>query len=142
MQNHMREKIALSIITWCLLLTACNKQAAGGYKIISYSLAKSGPLTAEEFAHAETVQPTFTILYKGVKITAICQDYYGKHVGCDQLKTNVGRTVPETQMGKGPWAGDDSLYYNPYGLSHSCTEVSAPNGDCEFLEVTARQSQP
>jgi hypothetical protein len=114
-------KSSIIALLLMFLLIGCRKGTEDGYKIIGYSQPPSDEL------------PTFTILHNGVKITAKCQNYYGNHIGCDQLATKVGTTIPLEQMGT-LVGGSTTLYYKP---NRGCEAH-----DCEFLQVIGRQSLP
>ena len=100
-------------------LTACSSYTpANGYKVLRYSQ----PLNHD--------QAEFTILHGSVRITAQCADYYGKHIGCEQLKGLVGKVIPENQFYFTP--EHRMMDYKPNG--------SCGDGDCEFLLVSKVES--
>jgi hypothetical protein len=107
-----------TLLTACLLVvTGCTK--SDGYKIVSYVQPPNEG------------QPTFTIIHQGVTITAVCQDYYGSHVGCDQLRRQVGNIIPNGQM---RFLSVYTVEYQPNGTDQTCNET------CEFMSVTEQRS--
>jgi hypothetical protein len=79
----------------------------GGYKIESYSIRETKTVVL-------VYNPDFIITHKGVRILATCEEST-LDSGCALLKSKVGTTIPESQMG-GLAKYPDDLYYEPDGL--------------------------
>ncbi len=107
---------------FAVLLAGC-QQIQSGYKIVSYSQP------------AGEAQPEFIIFHKDLKIVAKCDNYYGSHVSCDQLKSLVGTIIPETKM-RYTLSDIKILVYSPDGRTKDCGQY----GPCEFLRISKTQS--